>query len=127
MSDYARPIDAVWADLPLGRSTAVAKQREQGIAAGEACTAKAERRGFDRQAAAEVVITTLQAAGGPLTGEQLVNACLAAGHVPHDARAFGPVIAGLVRHGRIEAVGFAPRQKGHGTAGARLWRIKHGR
>jgi hypothetical protein len=42
--------------------------------------------------------------------------------VPHDARAFGAVIGTLARRKKIEAVGFVPRSKGHGTSGGRLWR-----
>lgn len=101
-----------------------AAARRAGDAAGEACQAKAEAAGWDRQAAKAVVMAALGRAGGPLSGEQLVNECIAAGIVPHDTRAFGPVIAALARAGRIEAVGFAVRQKGHGTAGARLWALR---
>lgn len=105
-------------DLPM-----FAAARAAGTKSGEACQAKAEAAGWDREAAKAVVMAALAAAGGPLSGEQLVNECIAAGIVPHDTRAFGPVIAALARAGRIESVGFAVRQKGHGTAGARLWAI----
>jgi hypothetical protein len=105
-------------DLPM-----FAAARAAGEKAADACQAKAEAAGWDREAAKVVVMSALGRAGGPLSGEQLVNECIAAGIVPHDTRAFGPVIASLARAGRIEAVGFAVRQKGHGTAGARLWAI----
>lgn len=98
------------------------RARDAGTKAGEACKAKAEAAGFDSDAAKAVVMASLLRAGGPLSGEQLVNECIAAGIVPHDARAFGPVIASLARVGSITTVGFAARKKGHGTAGARLWK-----
>ncbi len=97
--------------------------RDLGEAAGEACAAAAERRtGFSRDAAAEVILQTLEAAPGPVSGEVLTNACVASGIVPHDDRAFGPVFSQLARQGHIETTGYASRSKGHGTAGARLWR-----
>ena len=104
-------------DLPMWTAA-----RAAGAKAAEACQAKAEAAGWDREAAKAVVMSALGRAGGPLSGEQLVNECIAAGIVPHDTRAFGPVIAALARAGRIEAVGFAVRQKGHCTAGARMWK-----
>jgi hypothetical protein len=96
--------------------------RDAGTRAGEACKAKAEAAGFDSEAAKAVVMAALSRDGEPLSGEQLVNECIAAGIVPHDARAFGPVIASLARAGSITTVGFAARKKGHRTAGARLWK-----
>jgi hypothetical protein len=101
--------------------------RQAGLAAGAACLEKAERRGFDAAAAREEILTILVKAGRPMSGEELVDHCQQRGLVPHDARAFGPVFGTLARRGLIEAVGFAARRKGHGTAGARLWRAKDGR
>lgn len=57
-----------------------------------------------------------------MSGEELVDACQARGLVPHDSRAFGAVFGTLARRGLIEAVGYAPRRKGHGTSGARMWK-----
>src|SRR5688500_5091108 len=85
-----------------------------GLAAAEACEAKAERQGFDGAAAAAVMLACLRTAGEPVSGETLVNICKAAGHVPHDDRAFGGVVQRLVRAGEIRAVGMATRSKGHG-------------
>lgn len=95
--------------------------RQTGLAAGSACLEKAARAGFDKAAAGAAVLELL-ADGRARSGEELVDHCQRLGLVPHDARAFGPVIAALARRGQIEAVGFAARRKGHGTAGARLWK-----
>jgi hypothetical protein len=116
MSDYyPETLDA----LPL-----FAAARTSGQAAAAACLEKAERTtGFDASAARDAVLTLLRNAGRPMSGEELVDACQSMGLVPHDSRAFGPVFAVLAKRRLIEAVGFAARQKGHGTAGARLWAV----
>ena len=97
--------------------------RQAGIDAGAACLKKAEQRGFDADAARAAVLKLL-GDGQSRTGEEIVDHCQGLGLVPHDARAFGAVIGTLARRGKIEAVGFAARRKGHGTAGARVWRVK---
>lgn len=99
-----------------------AAARQAGDAAGAACQAKAEAAGFDADAARAAVIELLREAGRPMSGEELVDRVQERGLVPHDARAFGAVFGTLARRGLIEAVGFAARRKGHGTAGARMWR-----
>lgn len=105
------------ADLPL-----VALCR--GQAAAQACLAKAERvTAFDADRARAAVLELL-ADGRPRSGEEIVDHCQRLGLVPHDARAFGAVIGTLARRGLIESVGYAARRKGHGTAGARVWRVK---
>jgi len=86
-----------------------------------ACTAKAERAGFDT-AAAKAAVLDLLADGLPRSGEEIVDHCLRLGIVPHDARAFGSVFARLRQQGAIEAVGFCDRRKGNGTAGGRIWK-----
>lgn len=55
------------------------------------------------------------------TGEQLTNMMKLSGIRPGDDRAFGPVFAKAIKQGLIAAVGFAPRVKGHGTAGGRVY------
>lgn len=117
------------ADLPLValcRRPPAPTPVEVGLAAGAACLAKAARAGFDAGAARAAVLELL-ADGRPRSGEEIVDHCQRLGLVPHDARAFGTVFGVLKRHGRIEAVGFTTRRKGHGTAGARVWRATHGR
>lgn len=100
------------------------KPAATGAAAGEACLAKAERVAAFDSAAARGAILELLADGVARSGEQLVNHCEQLGMVPHDARAFGPVLSRLSRDGLIHTVGFVAREKGRGTAGGRLWQIK---
>ena len=61
---------------------------------------------------------------GRASGEDISDACIAAGIKPHDERAFGPVFSHLSKTGRIEKCGTAIRRKGHGTSGAHVWRLK---
>jgi hypothetical protein len=115
-------MDAIEA-MPL---FAAAKPRDAGQAAAEACTAKAERSGFDT-ASAKAAVLKLLADGRARSGEELVDHCLRLGLVPHDSRAFGSVFGALSRAGAIEAVGHAPRRKGHGTSGGIMWKAAAGR
>ena len=95
--------------------------------AAAACTAKAVRvAGFDTDAARAAILEALTKSGRAMTGEELVDHCQRLGLVPHDARAFGSVFAGLSKDNKIVSVGFAARRKGHGTAGARLWKSTGG-
>ena len=55
--------------------------------------------------------------------ETITDACVAAGIVPHDLRAFGPVYLALARDGLIVKVGHSPRRRGHGTAGGNVWTL----
>lgn len=93
--------------------------RARGIERAEACTAKAERRGFDTDAARACILGELER--GPQSGEALVSACKAAGIVPHDDRAFGAVFGSLKRRGLIVEHAYCRRAKGHGTAGGIVW------
>ena len=57
-------------------------------------------------------------------GEEMTDACKAAGIVPaKDDRAFGAVYLGLAREGKIVKCGFCLRKKGHGTGGGCIWRL----
>ena len=76
--------------------------------------------GFDSEGAAAFILGIVTASG-PTPGEVLTDRAIAAGYKPHDARAFGPVYATLVRRGSIRCVGFCERKKGHSTAGGRIW------
>lgn len=61
---------------------------------------------------------------GEATGEQITAACVSAGHVPLDTRAFGPsVIQKLLRDNRIQRVGDANRKRGHGARGGSIYRL----
>lgn len=96
--------------------------REQGEQAAQACLGAAERRGFDTEGAMRFVVGHL-ARHGQQSGELIVDAAVAHGFRPLDTRAFGSVFASLVRKGQIRCVGYCDRQKGHGTAGGRVWSL----
>ena len=57
------------------------------------------------------------------SAEAITDACLTAGIVPRDLRAFGAVYARLRRQGKIIKTGECLRQRGHGTAGGTIWRL----
>lgn len=59
---------------------------------------------------------------GIVSGEDITDACKAAGIVPHEDRAFGPVYLSLARQGAIVRVGYISRRRGHG-APAPGWRL----
>lgn len=94
--------------------------REVGAEAANNCMAKATATGFDADAAKRLILLALQR-NGATPGEVLVNLVKAAGHKPHDDRAFGPIFATLARRKLIRCTGFCERRKGHGTAGGRIW------
>jgi hypothetical protein len=96
--------------------------REQGAEAGNRCLDKAERTGFDAEGARMFVLDYLKAHGAS-NGESITLAAKAAGFKPHDDRAFGPVYAVLARRSLIRCAGFCMRQRGHGTAGGRVWEL----
>ena len=60
---------------------------------------------------------------GPATGEEITDACKAAGIMPRNDKAFGVVYLTLSRRGLIEKAGTAVRTKGHGCSGANVWRV----
>jgi len=98
---------------------------EEGLEAAAACHAKAEAEPetpFDSEWACRIILSRL--AVSEATSEDLVDACLAIGNVPHDQRAFGQVFLKLQRRGQIVMVrGDMPRRKGHGALGCKLWRL----
>jgi hypothetical protein len=99
------------------------------IAAGQAgmqrAADSAERQDPEFSAkAAEAMLAYLRAA--PLqqaSGEDMVDAALAAGVTPPNSRSFGGVVRSLSSRGVIRSVGLTLRRKGHGTAGARIWSL----
>ena len=62
---------------------------------------------------------------GATSGEDVTDACKAAGITPHDDRAFGPVYMSLSRNGHIRKAGMVPRRKGHATAGGYVWELNN--
>lgn len=83
--------------------------------------AEAARPGFVDEACAWVL--DYLADCGPTSGEHLTAYCKARGIRPPDDRAFGAVYLRLVKQGRIEPCGTVRRERGHGTAGGRIWRL----
>jgi hypothetical protein len=77
--------------------------------------------GFSERAKAFVIQYLTER--GTASGEDITDACKAAGIVPADDRAFGPVYSTLRRRSAIAFAGFCARRKGHGTAGGCLWRL----
>lgn len=84
---------------------------------------KAERARAQFRADARAFVLAHLRAHGPTSGERVTNACKAAGIVPHDDRAFGPVYFNLAKAALIRKVGTTRRERGHGTAGGHIWAL----
>lgn len=78
--------------------------------------------GAEFQAAAEAFVLGYLRQHGEASSEVLTDACKAAGIIPHDDRAFGPLYARLARRKQIVWVAYCARQKGHRCAGGNIWR-----
>jgi hypothetical protein len=76
---------------------------------------------FGDQAAAFVV--EYLRTHGPQTGERLTDECWVAGIRAPNPKAVGGVYLRLLRRGLIEVCGSAPRRKGHGTSGGKVYRL----
>lgn len=87
----------------------------------EAVASKVDTVVPEFRARAEAFVLAHLETHGPTSGEELTRQCRDAGLVPHDDRAFGPVYMALSRRGQIVKVGYAPRERGHGTAGGHIW------
>ena len=62
---------------------------------------------------------------GLATSEELTMACKAAGIIPHDDRAFGPVYMDLERRRRIVRVATVKRPlRSHNSDGGHLWKVR---
>jgi len=61
---------------------------------------------------------------GPTNGEDLTDACKAAGIIPHNDKAFGSVYMALAIRGKIRKTGVCKRKKGHATGGGNIWEAK---
>lgn len=89
-----------------------------------ACLKKADSVAtWSKERAVSAIVGALSSSCRGMTGEEIVDACVEQGIKPHDQRAFGPLFSRLSRSGVIRCVGYAPRAKGHGTAGARVWEL----
>ena len=108
--------------IPFITRTRMARKLGQEAAERAEARAEADAPGF-ADAALEHIRKAMEelAPGATVRGEDLVNAAKVAGIRPLDDRAFGSVFCKAIRQGLIEPVGFAPRVKGHGTAGCRVY------
>lgn len=110
--------------MPVPFITRTRAARKLGEEHGERAEHRAntEAPGFSERALEHIRKSMLDVpASATLRGEDIVNGAKLAGIRPPDDRAFGPVFAKAIREGLIEPVGFAPRVKGHGTAGGRVY------
>lgn len=71
--------------------------------------------------AKDFVIKFLQ--NGPASGEDITDACKAAGIRPRNDKAFGAVYMSLSRSGTIVKAGHAQRRKGHASDGGNIWKL----
>lgn len=97
--------------------------RELGERGMRAAASNAERREprFSERAAAYMY--TLLVARGPLPGEALTDACVAAGFDVTETRAYGAAFRLLVGRMGARVVGHCPRRKGHGSSGGKVYGI----
>jgi hypothetical protein len=90
----------------------------------QATAAKAEATTPGFHEAAKAFVLAYLDTHGPTAGEALTLAATAAGVTPGtDDRAFGAVYHALSRRGYICQSGWTNRERGHGTAGGRIWAI----
>lgn len=110
------------APVPFITRTRMARKLGQEAAQRAEDRANDESPGFSDAALEHIrkAMETLEP-GATMRGEDLVNAAKVAGIRPPDDRAFGSVFCKAIRLGYIEPVGFAPRVKGHGTSGGRVY------
>lgn len=118
----ARSVMPAPSDSVPGRG---ASSRAEGERLGDLCADKAEEELAEFRIRARQFVLDYLRQYGATSGEVITDMAIAAGLAPHDARAFGPVFAYLAHKNRrqIVCVGLVPRQKGHGTAGGRVWAL----
>jgi len=101
--------------------TTLQTAREAGEQAAAHCLAKAERSDPEFVAKATAAILAHLRASGQASGEDLVDVAIAHGARPHEARSFGGIFRSLLHKKLIFVVGYAPRRKGHGCMGAKIY------
>jgi hypothetical protein len=108
--------------IPFITRTRMARKLGEEAANKAADRADQDAPGFSERALEHIRKTILTAApDAQLRGEDIVNSAKVAGIRPPDDRAFGSIFSKAIRLGFIEPVGFAPRVKGHGTSGGRVY------
>lgn len=83
--------------------------------------AEADEPGFVEKARAFIVAYLHK--HGPTSSEDITDAAIAAGIVPDEMRAFGPVYRGLSRDRVIVRTGTCQRRRGHNASGGNVWGI----
>lgn len=96
--------------------------RKAGERAMRAAESHAERREPSFTERASDFMRDLLLTKGPMSGEALTDACIAAGFDVSDTRAYGAAFRCLVTLG-ARVVGFCPRRKGHGSSGGKVYAI----
>lgn len=96
----------------------VARKRRDAILVTTQVSAGTE---FSRKAT-EFILAHLKE-HGECPGEDITDACKAAGIKPDDDRAFGSVYMMLSRRKMIVKAGFCQRRKGHATSGGNIWKL----
>jgi hypothetical protein len=99
------------------------QSREAGEQASQACLDFAQHLDPDFPEKARTAILEHLRVVRRCSGEELVNIATAKGARAHDARAYGGIFSSLARAGLIRQSGSCLREKGHGTAGGRIWEI----
>ena len=94
--------------------------RDEAIGAAQV-KAEAQDEGFIDRAKKFILIYLEK--HGPTPGEDITDACVKAGIIPDELRAFGPAYMGLVRAKKIVKHGYCKRRRGHGTSGGNIWRL----
>lgn len=92
-----------------------------GMEAGQACLDLTEQTDPDFGEKAYQFVVCYVRKCRRVPGENVTLAARLADIVPRDDRAFGPVFAKALRAGVIRVVGSAPRVRGHGTSGGRIY------
>ncbi|QHJ00093.1 hypothetical protein GT347_20175 [Xylophilus rhododendri] len=95
--------------------------RAAGVVGATLATEKAEGICPNFAERAYVFVLDYIAEHGPISGELVTVACVAAGIDPGERRAFGSIYARALREGEIRAVAECRRMFGHGTAGGRIY------
>lgn len=97
--------------------------RAQGDLGMRRAASSADRRMPDFSRRAGDYMLALLVARGPMPGEDLTDACIAAGFDPGDARAFGMAFRYILAHG-ARVTGYCARRKGHGSSGGKVYGIE---
>lgn len=103
------------------RESAMDRLMEAKAKGRRAMQAVAENSGPDFQDKAYEFCAKFFREKGRASSEDATEALIAAGIVPHDKRAMGPVIVRLLANNVIRFFGECPRKFGHGTRGGSLY------